>query len=71
MWGIFWGICWKSIFTWLLGCLAFLVIYGLFGNKDEDSFSYALLQLWGAIGEITGLLIFLSAIVLIIVSIWS
>lgn len=71
MWGIFWGICWKSIVTWFLIFVALLIIYGIFGNEDEDSLSYALLQLWGIIGEIACLITFLNAIVLIIISIWS
>ena len=71
MWGIFWGICWKSALTWFLVFLALLIIHGPFGNTDEDSFSSVLLELWATIGDIACLIMCLSAIVLIIISIWS
>ena len=71
MWGIFWGICWKSALSWFLVKLALFVTYILFGNEDEDTLSYALLQLWDLIGAIAVLISFFSAIVLIIISIWN
>jgi hypothetical protein len=76
MWGIFWGICWKSILTWLVGVFAF-IIWGIFqeiviGDIDyEDSLVCNLIKLWVIIGIIACIVAFVSLIVLMLITIWN
>ena len=75
MWGIFWGICWKSVLTWLVGVFALTIsgfVQALLTDIDyEDSIIYALMILWVIIGIIACVVAFVSLITLMIISIWT
>ena len=75
MWGIFWGICWKSILTWLVVLLTLFIGRILekvvINDRHYEVFVIEnLIRFWVIIGIIACFVAFLALITLIIISIW-
>ena len=75
MWGIFWGICWKSILTWLVVLLTLFIGRILekvvINDRHYEVFVIEnLIRFWVITGIIACFVAFLALITLIIISIW-
>ena len=74
MWGIFASVCGKSLLTWIVGFVVFLILSilqcVLTDIEYEESILENLAGLWVIIGIVTAIVAFAVGVLLVLITIW-